>query len=117
MNIRDSTFMESPMSAPREIKPASVRAIRANKGTVRTSSKKQIRNRIGQFAAEIMPQAKKPRQDSWPLLIGDTQVASNIELRSVQTIHPNPRNVRIHPKEQIKQLSRSIKQSGVFVPV
>ena len=41
MNLRASLFVEAAMSAPREIKLASVRSLRPDKRNARTHSKKQ----------------------------------------------------------------------------
>lgn len=43
MNLRASLFVEAAMSAPREIKLASVRSLRPDKRNARTHSKNQIR--------------------------------------------------------------------------
>jgi ParB-like chromosome segregation protein Spo0J len=37
---------------------------------------------------------------------------SNIELRSLGSLRTNPRNARIHPKRQIRQLANGIRAAG-----
>lgn len=43
--------------------------------------------------------------------------ASNVELRPVEALKPNPRNARTHSQKQLRQIARSIEEFGFVNPV
>ena len=50
-----------------------------------------------------------PRKKSWP--------ADNVERRALDSLVPYAKNARLHSKEQVAQLARSIEQWGWTIPV
>jgi DNA modification methylase len=108
MNLRASLIVEAAMSAPREIKLASVRKLRPDKRNARTHSKKQIR----QINPRAACQAKTAKRGS----VGG-RTADAIERIDIDNLKPWRNNARLHSPKQIRQLARGIGELGFINPV
>lgn len=49
--------------------------------------------------------------------IGADGCPLTVEYRPIETLHPDPRNPRVHSKHQIRQIARSIEAFGFNVPI